>query len=111
MYVMEEVAATMPEMLDVGEYITRIFKPPAMMHCRHCGEPGHKASSLACMALAPKMIENTVEIIRGGKNPLSNLHSCPEGCEIQDGQHNFPSAEHHFQFKYLRFYGKLDDSY
>ena len=31
MYVMEEVAATMPETLDVGEYITRIFKPPAMM--------------------------------------------------------------------------------
>ena len=101
----------MPEMLDVGEYVARVFKPLVLMKCRHCGEPGHKASSPSCMALAPKAIAGTMETVRGGINPLSNVHTCPEGCLLPDGQHDFPSAEHHYQFKRLRFHGKLDDSY
>ena len=110
-YVTEEVAASMPEILDVGEYVARVFKPLVMMKCRHCGEPGHKASSPSCTALAPEAIAGTIETVRGGKNPLSNLHTCPEGCLLQDGQYDFPSAKHHYQFKRLRFHRKLDDSY
>ncbi len=101
MYITEEVAAAMPKTLAVGEYVARIFKPPAMMRCRHCGELGHKASSPSCTALAPDVIADMVETVRGGKNLLSNLHTCPEGCNLQDSQYNFPSVEHHYQFKCL----------
>ncbi len=49
--------------------------------------------------------------MHGGKNPLSNLHNCEEGCCIQDGQHDFSSSEQHYQFGQLHFHGKIDDSY
>ena len=49
--------------------------------------------------------------MRGGKHPLSNLHNCPEGCVIKDGQYDFNSSEQHYQFGRLYFHGKVDESY
>ncbi len=53
----------------------------------------------------------SIEPFRGSANPLSNLHSCPEGCVVLDGQHNFLSVEQHYQFKRLCFHSLFDESY
>ncbi len=39
------------------------------------------------------------------------MHLCPEGCVLYDGQYDFPSSEHHYQFSQLHFHGKVDESY
>ncbi len=81
------------------------------MKCCHCQEAGHKAVDMACPSRAPDGLQVNLEIVRGGKNPLSNLHNCEDGCLIQDGQYDFSLSEQHYQFNCLRSHGKIDDSY
>ncbi len=52
-----------------------------------------------------------IEAFHGSGNPLSNLHTCPNGCEIQEASTIFPSSEYHFQFKKLKHHnlGKQAD--
>ena len=83
----------------MGEYTAQVFKLVAMMKCHRCGNTGHKSADLQCPAVAPKEVMDTVETFRGGRNQLSNLHNCPEGCVFQDGQHEFHSSEQHYQFQ------------
>ncbi len=89
----------------------QILKPKALATCKRCSNVGHFASDKTCPAKVPLEIAVTVEPFRGGMNPLSNLHMCPEGCQIPDGHHNFPTSEHHYQFKWLHHHGMIDESY
>ena len=72
---------------------------------------GHYASDPDCPARAPEAIAATVKPFHGSANPLSNLHECPEGCIIPDGNHDFSSSEQHYQFKRLRHHRLIDESY
>ncbi len=81
------------------------------MKCHHCQETGHKAADMTYPARALDGLQVNLEIICGGKNTLSNLHNCEDGCLIQDGQHDFSSSEQHYQFNHLRFHSKIVDSY
>ncbi len=110
-YVPEAVVGKIPMSVKVGEYKARVFRPAALMQCVTCDQMGHKALDSQCLALAPQDIMDMVETFRGGKNPLSNLHNCPEGCGFNDGQHEFHSSEQHYQFQWLRHYGKVEESY
>ena len=110
-YVTEDVATAMPGETTIAGFSARIFKPLALTKYCHCGEVGHKVSDLVCPGRAPSEVAAIVEPIRGGRHPLSNLHACPEGCLLPDGQYDFPTAEHHYQFKWLHFHNKLDESY
>ena len=64
-----------------------------------------------CVARAPVAMTESVEAFHGEANPLSNLHCCPEGCTIPDGQHDFPSVEHHYQFSHLHYYDMDAESF
>ncbi len=48
--------------------------------------------------------------VRGGKNPLSNLHMCPKGCEFQVGMQVFNSSEQMYQHKRLSFHDKYEEA-
>ncbi len=52
--------------------------------------------------MAMEIMAETVETFRGGKSHLSNLHICPDGCEIQDAGMTFLSSKHQYQFKKLK---------
>ncbi len=54
---------------------------------------------------------DTMEAFRGGSNQLSNLHVCPDSCEIHDQGTTFPSSEHHYQFKKLRHHSLGEEAY
>ncbi len=86
----------------------RIFKPKALVMCKHCNEVGHFASDPKCAAKAPAAMADLVDAFHGESNPLLNLHCCPEGCVLPDGQYNFPSAEHHYQFGCLCFHDMVN---
>ena len=43
-----------------------------------------------------------IEAFHGAGNPLSNLHTYPNGCKIKEASTSFPSSEYHFQFKKLK---------
>ncbi len=101
MYVSEEVALTLPEVIEIAGCQGRIFKPAAMMKCCLCQETGHKAADMKCPARAPDGFQGNLEIVHGGKNLLSNLHNCEDSCLIKDGQHDFSSSEQHYQFNHL----------
>ncbi len=79
-----------------------------MSCCQCCHEVGHKASDKNCPALAPAGLQDDLELIYGGKHPLSNLHNCPDGCEIKDGQYDYGSSEQHYQFGRLCSHSKDD---
>ena len=111
LYMAEDVAAAMPIVMTIAGFDAQIFKLPALTKCHRCGEVGHRSNDVKCLGRAPEAIAATVEPIRGGHHPLSNLYVCPEGCTLPDGQYDFPSAEHHYQFKYLHYHGKLEESY
>ncbi len=89
----------------------RVFKPKAMIKCKCCGDIGPLTGDSKCVARAPPKIAASIEPFRGEMNPLSNLHICAEGCQIPDGSYDFPSSEHHYQFKRLHAHGLVDESY
>ncbi len=72
---------------------------------------GHKAADEICPERAPEGLQGNLKVVCGGKNPLSNLHNCEEGCLIKDGQHDFSLSEQHYQFNRLWFHGKIDASH
>ncbi len=110
-YVLEGVVSTLPDTIMVAGMPARLFKPRAMATCKRCKQTGHIARDSQCPAKAPAAMAESIEPFRGSANPLSNLHSCPEGCVIPDGQHDFPSAEQYYQFKRLCFHSLFDKSY
>ena len=52
-----------------------------------------------------------MEAFRGGNNQLSNLHVCPEECEIHDQGTRFLSSEHHYQFKKLKHHDLAEEAH
>ena len=111
MYVSEDVVPSLPDSVEIAGICGRVIKPAAMRWCHHCGEIGHKATDPSCPARAPEGLQGNLEIVHGGKNPLSNLHNCEENYVIKDGQHDFTLSEQHYQFNRLHFHGKIDASY
>ena len=110
-YIPEHLVAGLPDRITIVETEARVIKPKALATCKHCTGTGHYASDLDCPARAPEAIAATVKPFCGGKNPLSNLHECPEGCITPDGNHDFSSSEQHYQFKRLRHHGLINESY
>ncbi len=53
----------------------------------------------------------TLETFHGSQCQLSNLHNCPQGCEIQDRGMTFPTSEHHYQFKKLKDHNMGKEAY
>ena len=95
-----------PSIMQVGEYQACIFHLLALSTCKRCDQVGHRPSDPKCPAKAMDLMMDTVETFRGGKCQLSNLHTCPEGCVIEDKGTTFPSSEHHYQFKKLKHHDK-----
>ena len=93
LYVLEGVVSTLPDTIMVAGMPAWLFKPRVMATCKRCKQIGHIARDSQCLAKAPAVMAESIEPFRGSANPLFNLHSCPEGCVIPDGQHDFPSAE------------------
>ena len=110
-YVSEDAVPSLPDSVEIAGLRRRVIKPAAMRWCHCCGEIGHKALDPSCPARAPEGLQGNLEIVHGGKNPLSNLHNCEENCVIKDGQYDFTSSEQHYQFNRLHFHGKIDASY
>ena len=78
--------------------------------CKHCQKEGHWATDDVCEARAPRDIQDSVEVFRGGKFPLSNLHKCPEGCRLVDVDgKEFLLSEHHYQRAKFIAHDKTDD--
>ncbi len=107
-YVSEETAAALPEKIEIGRVFGRIFKLVALSCCWYCQEVGHKAFDKTCPALALDGMQDNLELVHGGKHLLSNLHNCPEGCEIKDGHYDYSSSEQHYQFGQLHSHSKDD---
>ncbi len=97
--------------LEVTGTMARIFKPLSFTKCKHCGNEGHRPGDLKCLAKAPESMVDDIEVFRGSGNPLSNLHVCVEGCEIQDQGMSFPSSKHHYQFKKLKHHNLGKEAY
>ena len=107
----EDIAAAMPSEISVAGFDARIFKLPALTKYHQCGDVGHRATDSKCPGKAPAEIAATVEPIRGGHHPLSNLHTCPKGCTLPDSHYDCPTAKHHYQFKHLQFHRELEQTY
>ncbi len=64
-----------------------------------------------CPAKALPEISKSIDAFQGGKYQLSNLHKCPEGCVITDGNKVFPSSEHRYQFTKLKAHDLTDEAF
>ncbi len=51
-----------PDIITVGEYQARVFRPKAVTTCKRCQKEGHQASDDVCEALAPQDIQDSVEV-------------------------------------------------
>ncbi len=76
MYVSEDAISSLPDVIEIAGYHGRVFKPAALRRCHQCSEVGHKATDKSCPARVPEGLQGNLEIVHGGKNPLSNLHNC-----------------------------------
>ena len=92
----------LPTTIQVGAHQARVFKLVSISTCKQCGNEGHRPSDPACPARSTEDIQQSVETFCGGRCELSNLHQCLEGCEIEDFGTEFPTCEHHYQFKKLK---------
>ena len=92
--------------MEFGEYQARIFKPIALTKCRQCQGIGHRHQDPTCPGTALTELAKNVQIIRGGRNPLSNLHGCPKGCTLNVDGENYVSSEHLYQVHRLCFHDK-----
>ena len=95
--------------IQVGQFHARIFKPKAQMTCKRCGKEGHHASDTECPARSLLEVSESVEVFRGGKYQLSNLHKCPEGCP--EGNKVFPLSEHRYQFSKLKAHDMIEEAF
>ena len=98
-YLSEDQLNKLLETLEIKNYKARISRPVALSQCKRCNQVGHLAKHKNCPALMPEEIKQTIEPFRGASNQLSNLHCCPEGCTLPDGQFDFALSEHHYQFQ------------
>ncbi len=85
----------LPTTIQVGAHQARVFKPVSISTCKQCGNEAHRPSDPACPAKSIEDIQQSVEMFCGSRCELSNLHQCPEGCEIEDFGTKFPTSEHH----------------
>ncbi len=100
-----------PQQIEICGVMARIFKPAALTLCKRYRKEGHHLSDTHCPVRATEIMAETVETFRGGKSQLSNLHICPEGCEIQDAGTTFLSSEHHYQFKKLKHHDLGEEAF
>ena len=60
-------------------------------------------------------LQGTVEAFLGGKFPLSNLHKCPHGCVLKEGEPGqekiFHTSEHRYQFYKLKEHDKVEEAF
>ena len=62
-------------------------------------------SSDDCPAVAPPEVSDSIHIFRGGADPLSNLHVCPEGCTWVTPHTVYDSIEKEFQHNKVQSHG------
>ncbi len=111
LYVYVQDVLKLPQTVQIGGYQSWVFKPESMSTCKWCGNEGHHPSDPNCQARTSEEIQDTIEVFCGGKCELSNLHKCPEGCEISDMGTTFNMSEHHYQFKKLKAHDKGIEAY
>ena len=111
LYISQSDLAKLPKLLDVSTYKARVFKHLVLTKCKRCGTEGHRPSDPKCPARMTEEMADMIETFKGEKLPLSNLHCCNEGCEIQDRGTLFRSSEHHYQFKKLKAHDKGEEAY
>ena len=75
------------------------------MKCRCCGDTGHRQNDDTCPALAPKDMMKHIIPFQGGRHQFSNLHKCPEGCVLKDGELSFDTSEQMYQHHRLVHHG------
>lgn len=114
LYIEEADLDKVPDAFQVAEH-TRIFKPKAKTRCKHCNQVGHHHLDQACATRPPDDLRGSVETFHGGKFPLSNLHKCPEGCVIKEGEPGcekvFLMSKHHYRFHKLKEHGKTEEAF
>ncbi len=110
-YVAKHDVSKLPGTLEIGGFRAWVFKPVSMSVCKRCGNEGHHPSDPNCPARATEEVQDTVETFHGSKCELSNLFQCLQNCVIQDFGTNFPSSEHHYQFKKLKAHDKGAEAY
>ena len=98
-------------MLQVGQFCARVFKPKAQMTCRRCGKDGYRAADSECPAKSPPEVSESIDAFRGSKYELSNLHKCPDGCVITEGNKVFLTSEHRYQFSKLKAHDKVEEAF
>ena len=52
-----------------------------------------------------------MKAFHGGKNPLSNLHKCPEGCVLHVGENEYVTSKHYYQFHKLMAHDKREEAF
>ncbi len=104
-YVTESSVAKIPTSLQVDDYKPRVIKPAVFNCCLRYQKIGHKANSLDCPARAPEDIAESIQVFKGGSDPLSNLHVCPEGCKWQTSGTEYDSVEKEFQHNKVQSHG------
>ncbi len=110
-YVAQQDVGKLPAQVEIGGAVARVFKPTALTKCKRYGQEGHHPSDDKCPTHASEVMADTVEAFRGGNNQLSNLYVCPEGCEIHNQGTRFPSSEHHYQFKKLKYHNLAEEAH
>ncbi len=100
--------AVMPDQIDFSEYQARIFKPVALTKYRWCQGMGHRYQDPTCPGRGLTELAKNVQIIRGGRNPLSNLYGCPKGCTLDVDGENYVLSEHLYQVCRLCFHDKYE---
>ena len=66
---------------------------------------GHKQNDDVCLAIIPRDMMKHIIPFRGGCHQFSNLHKCPEGCTLKDGELSFDTSEQMYQYSRLEHHG------
>ena len=115
LYVEESDLDKLPESIQIGEYAARVFKPKAKTYCKRYRDTGHHHTDLGCCTHIPLDLQGTVEAFYGGKFPLSNLHKCPHGYVLKEGEPGwekiFHTSEHRYQFYKLKEHDKVEEAF
>ncbi len=95
--------------------IQQVFKPKAKTHCKRCRDISHHYTDSGCHAHTPLDLQGTAEAFYGGKFPLFNLHKCPHGCVLKEGEPGwekiFHTSEHRYQFYNLKEHDKVEEAF
>ena len=52
---------------------------------------------------------DSIQVFRGGADPLSNLHVCPEGCKWSTAEMMYDSVEKEFQHNKVQSHGLVEE--